>query len=153
MTAYINFGSMDATEAIKRYKQRRKDDNREGVDNAGDFEDELDSDDDSDDDGPSGGALQPNMAAILADPQWAQANPALAARLQARDGATGLTRGAEIAARIAALGGDANARVTGPRTGSSRAESNHSCCKRTRDTGRAAGRAGGGGGGMGPTRC
>jgi hypothetical protein len=111
MTAYINFGSMDSTDAIKRYKQRRKDDNREGVDNAGDFEDELDTDDDSDDDGPSGGALQPNMAAILADPQWAQANPALAARLQARDGATGLTRGAEIAARIAALGGDANARV------------------------------------------
>ena len=111
MTAYINFGSMDATEAIQRYKQRRKDDNREGIDNAGNFEDELDTDDESDDGGPSGGALQPNMAAILADPQWAQANPALAARLRARDGADGLTRGAEIAARIAALGGDANARV------------------------------------------
>jgi hypothetical protein len=101
MTAYINFGSMDATEAIKRYKQRRKDDNREGVDNAGDFEDELDTDDESDDDGPSGGALTAGLQVLIDDPEWSAANPQLHGRLIDR---MGMSRGDEISKRTEEIG-------------------------------------------------
>ena len=101
MTAYVNFGSMDATEAIQRYKQRRIDDNREGIDNAGDFEDELDTDDESDDDGPSGGALTAGLQVLIDDPEWSAANPQLHGRLIDR---MGMSRGDEISKRTEEIG-------------------------------------------------
>ena len=106
MTAYVNFGSMDATDAIKRYKQRRIDDNREGIDNAGDFEDELDTDDESDDDGPSGGALDggaltAGLQVLHDDPEWSAANPQLHGRLIDR---MGMSRGDEISKRTEEIG-------------------------------------------------
>ena len=41
MSAYRNFGNMEPSEAIARYKQRKSDDARTPLNNAGDFEDEV----------------------------------------------------------------------------------------------------------------
>ena len=69
MTAYRNFGNLEPGEAIARYMQRREDDARTPLDNAGEFEDELNTDDESDDDF-GGGALGPGLQNLLENAEF-----------------------------------------------------------------------------------
>ena len=102
MTAYRNFGGLEPSEAIARYKQRREDDARTPLDNAGDFEDELNTDDESDDDF-GGGALGPGLQNLLENVEFQRDHPVLADRLRVRAGDAGITRAQEIAQRVATL--------------------------------------------------
>ena len=102
MTGYRNFGGMEPQDAIARYKQRKSDDARTPLDNAGEFEDELGTDDESESE-PSGGALGPGLQNLYANEQFQTGHPTLHARLHARSGPTGLSRRDEIAQRTASL--------------------------------------------------
>jgi hypothetical protein len=102
MSAYRNFGNMEPSEAIARYKQRKSDDARTPLDNAGDFEDELGTDDESDEE-PTGGAISAGLQNLLDNVEFQTGYPALTERLRARAGDTGLTRAQEIAQRRAQL--------------------------------------------------
>jgi hypothetical protein len=102
MTGYRNFGGMEPQDAIARYKQRKADDARTPLDNAGEFEDELGTDDESEGE-PSGGALGPGLRNLYANEQFQTGHPTLHARLHARSGPTGLSRRDEIAQRTASL--------------------------------------------------
>ena len=102
MTGYRNFGGMEPAQAIARYRQRKADDARTPLDNAGEFEDELGTDDESDSE-PSGGALGPGLQNLYENEQFRSGHPTLHARLHARSGPTGLSRADEIAQRTAAL--------------------------------------------------
>ena len=84
MSAYRNFGNMEPSEAIARYKQRKSDDARTPLDNAGDFEDELGTDDESDFEEPTGGALTMQMSGLMSNDEFTQSHPELTARLRAR---------------------------------------------------------------------
>ena len=102
MSAYRNFGNMEPSEAIARYKQRKSDDARTPLDNAGEFEDELGTDDESDFEEPAtGGALTMQMSGLMSNDEFTQSHPELTARLRARAG--GMSRRDEIAARRAEL--------------------------------------------------
>jgi hypothetical protein len=100
MSAYRNFGNMEPSEAIERYKQRKSDDARTPLDNAGEFEDELGTDDESDFEEPTGGALTMQMSGLMSNDEFTQSHPELTARLRARGG---MSRRDEIAARRAEL--------------------------------------------------
>ena len=102
MTGYRNFGGMQASQAIARYIQRKSDDARTPLNNAGEFEDELGTDDESDSE-PSGGALGPGLQNLYENERFQTGHPTLHARLHARSGPTGLSRADEIAQRTAAL--------------------------------------------------
>ena len=102
MTGYRNFGGMEPAQAIARYRQRKADDARTPLNNAGEFEDELGTDDESDSE-PSGGALGPGLQNLYENEQFQTGHPTLHARLHARSGPTGLSRADEIAQRTAAL--------------------------------------------------
>ena len=77
---------MEPSEAIARYKQRKSDDARTPLDNAGDFEDELGTDDESDFEEPTGGALTMQMSGLMSNDEFTQSHPELTARLRARNG-------------------------------------------------------------------
>ena len=100
MSGYRNFGNMEPSEAIARYKQRKSDDARTPLDNAGEFEDELGTDDESDFEEPTGGALTMQMSGLMSNDEFTQSHPELTARLRAR---AGMSRRDEIAARRAEL--------------------------------------------------
>eukprot|EP01046_Picozoa_sp_COSAG06_P018569 COSAG06_NODE_1297_length_9956_cov_20.957796_6_plen_482_part_00 len=102
MTAYRNFGNMQPSQAIARYKQRKSDDARTPLDNAGGFEDELGTDDESDEE-PTGGAISTGLQNLLDNVEFQTGHPALAERLRARAGDAGLSRAEEIAQRRAQL--------------------------------------------------
>jgi hypothetical protein len=102
MTAYRNFGGMEPNEAIEKYKERKVNDARTPLDNAGAFEDELETDDESDED-PTGGAISTGLQNLLENAEFTTGHPVLAERLRARAGAAGLTRAQEIAQRRAQL--------------------------------------------------
>jgi hypothetical protein len=102
MTGYRNYGDMEPSRAIARYKQRKADDARTPLNDAGEFEDELGTDDESDSE-PKGGALGPGLQNLYESEQFRSGHPALHARLHARSGPTGLSRADEIAQRTAAL--------------------------------------------------
>ena len=97
MTAYRNFGNMNPDDAIARYKQRKADDARTPLDNAGEFEDELGTDDESDSEEPTGGAIGPGLQNLLDNAEFTTGHPVLTERLRARAGDAGLTRAQEIA--------------------------------------------------------
>eukprot|EP01043_Picozoa_sp_COSAG02_P067247 COSAG02_NODE_10738_length_1869_cov_7.198870_2_plen_268_part_00 len=102
MTAYRNFGGMEPSQAIARYKQRKSDDARTPLENAGEFEDELGTDDESDEE-LTGGAISAGLQNLLDNVEFQTGYPALTERLRARAGDGGLTRAQEIAQRRAQL--------------------------------------------------
>ena len=94
---------MEPSDAIARYKQRKSDDARTPLDNAGEFEDEIGTDDESDSEEPTGGALTAGLQNLLDNAEFQSGHPVLTERLRARAGDAGLTRAQEIAQRRAQL--------------------------------------------------